>query len=242
LGSATIGGTLTQGTWTVHGSVPVLVAKSAASPWSLISDAAAGTLRFTGDLLGDVTALSLGTVSVGGSLSSQMTTTGAFVAASPLRLGRLLVAGNIGNSTVASSGSIGMVSAKSMTGSSIYAGVTSAISSGSKLPTVREDLTGAATIGSVRLATGTTASPAFSNSRIGATNLGPLSLGFIQDANGGALEGVAAVSFKTISGTLVSTTKAISLKSSQLTDTATLNQVLADKKITLNDFAIDIIP
>jgi peptidyl-prolyl cis-trans isomerase A (cyclophilin A) len=260
LGSATIGGALTTGQWNLAGSAGSITAKSAAAGWLLSSAGPVASLRVNGDFAGTIAAHSsvanvsirgnatgqflagsFGTVMITGDLTGNVTTNGTFNAKS-LQLGRLSVGGNILNDQIVASGNIGSVTAKRLAGASIYAGVISTVSQGSNLPATQADLTAAASIGSVRLASGTDAVPAFSNARIAAQTLGPLALGFIQDSIGGLVEGVAGLTLKALSGTLSATDKRLALSAKTLRDQATVNTFIADNHITLNDFKIVIVP
>ncbi len=75
LGSATIAGQITGGTWAIHGNVGTVTAGSTAAAWTLAAQGTLTSLSAATDLAGTVTAASLGTVKVGRQLAAILTAT-----------------------------------------------------------------------------------------------------------------------------------------------------------------------
>ncbi|HSZ58435.1 MAG TPA: peptidylprolyl isomerase [Tepidisphaeraceae bacterium] len=132
-----------------------------------------------------------GTWNVSGSVGSILTHSIAAITASLGTLGKLTVLGAISSSNIKTTGNISAISAASIAGSDIFAGVGS-----SGLPAVTTDFNAASTITSTKI-TGS-----FVNSNIAAQTLGKVSIGSIQPANNGAQLGFAAHQIKQLTTTV----------------------------------------
>lgn len=236
LGSARIGGQMTGGSWSLAGSVGAVFAQSITSAWNFVSSGRVNQVRIAKDAAGNLTAATIGNIVVGGNLSVNIQTTDSFTSRS-LQIRTLHVGGSITGSTINATGNIGTISAASMTGSSIYAGVDATTTSDQALPVATSNFTADARINAVRLGNG---NPAFSDSRIAAEELRSLHLGRIESSNGGAAQGVAGHVLKRLNGQLTTGSK-LSLGPAQLKDATTLSAFLTRKGITLGDFAIDLL-
>ena len=170
---------------------------------------------------------------MGGTLSGSSITSTAPLP-NGLEIYSINVHGAITNSTISAGGDIGAVHAASFTGSQIYAGVSSGVSTGKTLAKKAGDFSDAAFITNIQLG-GT-----FSNSEISAPILKAVHLGKIQTTNGGAVEGVAGETIDSISGALSSAGNLL-LGKAQLKTSTTLSTYLSKKKITLGDFEINVV-
>jgi hypothetical protein len=221
-----------------------------------ITGAATGTMILSGDLLGSVSAGSLSNTNIYagaefGSDGTSVVTAGSAFSRSVLQLGRVSISGTASGSLIYSSGNIGSVSAGSLSGTRVYAGVTLTFAQAdSGLANSVSDLTNNARINSVTVRKGTST---FSNSQINADILGSLHLGDIATSNNGTALGVAADVITSIVATLDAKTPLVlgpaQFKATKnLTATQVLNAYLLKKKIiasgattnTVNDFAIDL--
>jgi cyclophilin family peptidyl-prolyl cis-trans isomerase len=193
-------------------------------------------IRSGGNVTGNLTAATIGRMNVGGNLSATIQTTASFAKHS-LQIGAMNVRGAITGSTINANGNIGTISAASMSGSNIYAGVDATTTADHALPLAASNFTADARIDAVRLGGG---NPAFSDSRIAANELRSLHFGLIEPTNGGASQGVAGQVIDRLTGQLTTGAK-LSLGRAKLKDATTLSAFLTSKSITLGDFAIDIL-
>lgn len=231
-------GVFAGGSFTVAGAVDRVSAASAAAAWSLVAGNV-GAMRFTGDLAASLTAASIAGLSVGGNLSGVVRTISAF-SDTKVQLGRLAVSGALSGAKIIATGNIGAITARSMSFSSVYAGVSAAISTANTLPASLSDILAAASIASLTLANGTTAAPAFINSRVAADTIGPMRLGVIQNDNGGTLHGVTAQTMRALTGTLAAGGK-LALGPAPLSNNGTLTSFIASNQIELKDFQIKLL-
>ncbi len=182
------------------------------------------------------TAASLGSVFVPGLVNDGTFTTNANFSAG-LQIGLLKFGGTVQGSLIDAAGNIGTVSAASLTGVQIYAGVSSAESEAASFPNTATDFIATAHIGSVLLGkTGT----AFSNSIISADTIGTTRLGSINTSNSGITEGIATLKLNVFSGTLVPG-GVLNAGPKQLKSAATLSAYETREKVTLGDFEISLI-
>ena len=237
LASARVGGALGS-SWTLAGSLTNLSAKSAAAAWGVAAGSTIGTLKLGGDLTGAVSATAFSAVTIGGSITGGSITANGTFDSKASQLQRLTVGGAITNSTIMTAGNLGDVTAESMTGSKIYAGVDSSITTASGLPTAVTDLDAATTIRSVRLRA---ASATFSNAIIASEFIRTLSLGDVVTANGGTKQGVAAETLGALSATLDGTGK-LSVGKKETKSQTTFDAYVTKQKLTLNDFSVTILP
>jgi hypothetical protein len=198
LGNAKVLGALASGTWNVAGKTSRVAAGSVGSDWSgRFGDVA--SFATAGDLSGSLTADSIKSLSAGTLTNAQIDLNRAF-AARATALNRLNVRGAITGTRVRSDADIGTVSAASITGSSIFAGVANGGGGGAarSLPIDATAFVNAATIKSVTIRTRGT--PSFVGSNIVASTLGRINGGTIDVNNGGTPYGLAAQTIGSLSG------------------------------------------
>lgn len=195
LNSATPVRTLRFGSWT----------GTDADPDSIVAQTI-GTLQSRGAFAGDVSVLgAVNNVTVLGDLSgtfgagsirslraasltgANITLTQAF-APTAQSLGRLTTTGAITNSNIRSAGNVGTITALSMSGSTVYAGVNTP--DGGPLPDSADDFVAPATVRGVTIRN--RAAPSFLASNVAASVLGRMNLGVVQRENAGVPFGLAA--------------------------------------------------
>ena len=145
-------------------------------------------------------------------------------------LGRLNVRGTIDSSTIRASGNILSIDALSLTNTNVYSGV-GPLRRGARLPSVTTDFIAADTITSLRVA------QSFVNSDVAAENLGNLSLGVVQLANGGTPFGLAAHQI----ANLIASAGGRKLRLHDVISAAQVTSALSAQGITPQDFVIRII-
>ncbi len=233
-----------SGTWNIGGSVFNAALTKPTSSWAFSANGLVRQMTVTGSLASTVTAAAFTSLKVIGTTDSAVIQSNATFVKNRKQIGRISITGAATNTVIFSNGDIGAISAASMVGTRIYAGVKLATAQAGGLATAATDLDHNAKIASVVVANGTSS---FSNSLISADVLGSLRLGGINTSNNGVVEGVAAHTISSISGTLNDTAKTrLNLGPAQLraSGKSTAAQVLAAyltaKKITLGDFAVDL--
>ena len=142
--------------------------------------------------------------------------------------------GDLVNSVIHSGGNIRSLSARSMSGSQVYAGVAT-LPPGQTLPTAA-NLQSIAQIGKVTLK-GATGLAAFSNSVIAADRIGSLVLSTIPGDNGGTPFGVAALRITSLSGTV----DGKPFRLSHLVSGADANAQLVAQGVTPGDFVVNLL-
>lgn len=225
------------GSWILAGSMRNLSAKSAGAAWGITANSSIASIALGGDLTGAVTASQIGMLKVGGSITGASVTTNGIFSSTASQLHRLHVGGSITNSAIISGGNVGTIMATSLTGSQLYAGVTSAVTSTKALPTTATNFDSDATIIAVNLRAHTAA---FSNSVISAQNIRSLNLGTVVTANNGTADGVAAKSLSHLTAKLDSNGQ-IHAGKHQLKSATTFAAYVAKNKLALHDFAVDIV-
>jgi cyclophilin family peptidyl-prolyl cis-trans isomerase len=206
-------GSITGGTWTVSGSAGVISAGTA-SNWAPTFAGGVKSLKFGGNVSANVKAASIGTFVVKGSLNSSQ----LYLSGAGNDLNSLIVGGNFSQAVINSVGSIGTITALSLTNAEIYAGV-GVLSNNLVLPSVPGDFSSMASIKSIKLK-GAAGGDTFSNSDIAAAHIGLLSLGTLQTAGNTNIPGIVA---ETIASLTAVTNKKFKLKSlNNASDIATL--------------------
>ncbi|HXE54038.1 MAG TPA: hypothetical protein VN541_13535, partial [Tepidisphaeraceae bacterium] len=182
----------------------------------------------------NLTAPSVGTFLVAGSLIDSTLDLTAPTAARVFDLRTLSVGRGIIDTTIHSAGNVAKISAQDMSGSTIFAGVAS-LPASQGLPAAPGDFASAATIASIVLAR-SSAQPSFSNSNIAAFNLGNLQLGNILMNNAGAHFGVAGHQVGTVVGTDLATRRSFTIKNA--TSAVATAAALQARGINPQDFEI----
>jgi hypothetical protein len=198
LGSVKVLGGLESGTWNVAGKTSRIATGGVDSGWTgTFGDVANFTV--TGNMAGSITANSINAMNVGTLTNANIDLTRPF-AANATALNRLNVRSAISGTRIRSDANIGTVSAESISGSSIFAGVANGGGGGAAraLPTDATSFVNPASIKSVTVRSRGT--PSFVGSNIVASSLGRLNLGTVQTNNGGTPYGVAANDIASIQG------------------------------------------
>ncbi len=240
LQNAQIGGQLGASNsiaWTLSGDAGTIRSASAASTWSLTATGTVASIHLGGNVSSAISASGIGSLSVVGNLTgATIQTTGTFVAGQT-QFGQLIVGGQISGSTVESVGNIGSVSAAELTGSEIYAGVTSAVEQAAEFPGSLSDFSQEAQIGSVLLKSKTAA---FTNSKIAGEKIGDMQLGEIVTSNGGNPQGLAAQTIRSVTAKLDSGGE-LKMGPAQFSSATTIAAYVAKKKLSLADFELNLI-
>lgn len=191
LGNVRVAGALAGGTWDVDGRASRVAAGSVAPGWAgVFGDVS--SFAVTNDFAGTLTADSINALSAGSITNADITLNRPSTPRATA-LNRLAVRGAIAGTDVRATADIGSVSAASITGSTIYAGLTAP---GGALPSVPP--AGDTTIKNVTI-TSRGSTPAFVDSNIAARTLGRISLGVVQVSNAGEPFGLAALSLRALS-------------------------------------------
>ena len=193
LSNARIGGGLTGGAWNVAAKTGSVSAGSVGAGWSgTFTDVA--NFRVLGDLAGDVTANTINSLSAASMTGAEVRSTQPF-AATATGLNRINVRGAISNANIRADSNIGTVTAGSITGSRIYAGVTNQGGQGGRaLPADTTRFASASTIRGV----GVRGRGTFADTNIAAATLGRMSLGAVNVLNGGTPFGLAALEVRSV--------------------------------------------
>lgn len=177
-------GLINDVTFTTSGDIKSLTAAGwtdGNATTDVISARSIGKIVSKGEFDAGVSGAVVGSVTVKGSMKD-----GIWSAAS---IKSLTVKGSITNAQIDATGNIGKVTAASMAGSDIFAGVLSTVTT---LPTTAADFVTADTITSITIKNG------FSNSNIAASDVRKVSIKGVNNANGGTQFGVAAHSLGSI--------------------------------------------
>jgi peptidyl-prolyl cis-trans isomerase A (cyclophilin A) len=232
-----------SGAWNLSGSLLQANLQTPASTWALTTGGIIQQLNVKGTLSNVIQAAAVSSVKVVGDTNGAVIQTDATYNKRFLQVGRISVTGAMTNSVIFSAGNIGTISAGSMSGSRIYAGVALATAQAGTLPTDLTDFTDNARITSVSVGNGASS---FSESQINAETIGSLRLGGISDDSSGASEGIAAHTITSLSATLNGKTR-LALNSTAFRATKTtasadvLTAYLTKKGITLpTGFVIDL--
>jgi RHS repeat-associated protein len=188
--SLAIKGSLTNSTLTVAGSAATINVGPLESGTAFTIGGAVTSLVIRGADDGSITAGSVKTINVTGSLTNAaITTTGGSVSAKAPDIHSLVVKGSLTDSQVRAAGSIATVNVGGMTGSILFAGVNASTTA---LPASAAAFSAAATITNVTVR-GT--SP-FSNSLIAASTVDAAILRGVNPANNGTPFGLSAEAIK----------------------------------------------
>jgi len=199
LGNVLVLGGLNSGTWNVAGKTSRIGVGGVASTWvGTFGDVANFTAR--GGLSGSLTADSINALNAESMTNAVIRLNRPFApGARSTALNRLNVRGAVTNADIRANSNIGTVSAASMTGSTIFAGVNAGGGGGGRnLPTAATAFVSAASIRNVTIRNrGTT--PAFIDTNIAASDLGRMNLGAVQVSNSGRAFGLAAQTVRSVS-------------------------------------------
>jgi Bacterial Ig domain len=253
LASANIHGALDGGTWAITGNVGSIVAGTNGAQWAgnisgklnsfvvrsggysgtMTIGGILGTMSVIGNQAGTLTALSARAIHITGNMNATFIT---LTGTSGIDLGSLVVNGAIdSNSSVTAASSINTVVAGSLTDSTISAGITS----GTTLTTASSSTLGSSFIRGVHLTQPVKKEGfAFSNSAILARTIDSAVVGKVNTLNNFVPEGLAAVIFKSVTGTLNGGTGHLGPK--QLATEADVTAFFAVENVIPGDFEIDV--
>ena len=221
-----------SGQWDVNGAIRTATVTAPTAAWGLSDESAVEHLTVRGDLLSTVTAADIEQMTVTGGLTGATISTDALFNSAAVQLVKLNIAGAVTGSTISAVGNIGTVTAKSLSGSHVYAGY--AATSG--LPTAANDLSALATITALNLTAGKNT---FVNSDLAAYTVTHANLGQITTANSSTSFGVAAHTLSAFTGRL-NPGSTLDLTKAQTSSAATLAAYVAKRKLSLGDFTIDL--
>jgi hypothetical protein len=186
LKSATISGSITGGTWTLAGSIGTLTAASIATAWTGAIAGSISTLTTHADFDGTLTASAINTLRVGGNLNgSTVTLTGAVkVGKANLALNALTVTGEVLNSAIVTTSSVGTITLGGSDNSRFLLGVPATTTT---LPTLTSAFTSASTLGTFT----SKGKYAFADTIIAASAVTTVHLTTVTVANGGVPFGLS---------------------------------------------------
>lgn len=167
----------------------------------------------------DLTAGAVKSIKVGGNLANSTITLARATQGSMTDLSSLSVKGAITGLMLNSHGSLGTISATSMTGSTVFSGVAT-LATGQLLPNSNGDFDNVNKINSLKLKR-TNGTISFANSYVAAHNLGSINLGGVLLSNGGTPFGLAANKYNSLSFVAGASGKTI-----------TVNNVTSQSKVT----------
>lgn len=221
------------GTWNVAGGVTSLKVGVIDRDFNGTFPAPIRSLRVVGNFLGSLTAPSIGSVSVKGSMTAAAIT----LTAPGQDLGSLSVRRGIDSSLIEASGSIGSISTSFLNNSVVYAGI-GAAAAGAGLPATVGDVTSANVIAPATIKS-ISADGTFINSNIAASSVGTLSFGITATLNNGTPFGVATSALGKLSVHDRSVKQTILL--SNVHDATTLSAEVAARHLVLNDLTVNLV-
>jgi hypothetical protein len=224
------------GPWTINGELIKATLGTLGTNFSITDYSEIDNLTITGDFDNDITAAAINKLTVKGATSGAVIETDGTFSPKFYEIARLSFTGAVSNTVIYSNGSIGSITAPSLTGSRIYAGVQLSVAQSAALAASSTDIANNASIGSISLGHGTAA---FSNSLISADIIDSLHLGKITSSNGGTPQGISAHAIGAVAGTL-EPGGVIKAGPAQLETAAKLAAYETKAKLTLGDFEINL--
>ena len=204
LGTASVAGAITGGTWTITGNVGSVSVGSAAQGWSATVSGDLTSLLSGGNLGGQIEARSIHTFTVRGDLDHAqvyLTQTVPAIGSSVQALGSLTVSGKMQDSILQSSGNVGTVNLGAMFNSKFHAGVKRGLET---LPAGRQDFEATdddmllPSVGAVNIRGLAGQTVVFGGSTIAFWRMGRISVNMrnVNTSNGGVKFGLIAHSIK----------------------------------------------
>ena len=224
------------GPWTINGELVKATLGTLGTNFSITDYSEINDLTITGDLDNDITAAAINELTVKGKTSGAVIETDGTFSPKYDEIARLSFTGAVTNTVIYSNGSIGTITAPSLTGSRVYAGVEISVAQSAALAASSTDIANNASIGSISLGNG---KAAFSNSLISADIIDSLRLGKITSSNNGTPQGVSAHTIISVAGTL-EPGGSIKAGRVQLKTAATLTAYETKAKLALGDFEINL--
>ncbi len=177
-------GNVTAGTWIVSGPAGSVSATSTAAAWSANFNVGLRSMTVAGNLSGNLTASSIGSLQVHGNVSNAA----LFLTGANLDLSVMKVTGSVTGSTLRSAGIINAVTVGSTSDSLFFAGVAPTVTT---LPTSAGDFVTAGQINSFTIVQPKSAPIGFSNTQVAAATIGKVRVKGVQTANNGSPFGFA---------------------------------------------------
>jgi hypothetical protein len=187
------------------------------------------------DFSADLTAGSIKSMNVRGSLTSSTLNLTTPLTPLGLNLSTLTVGGAIDSTVINAGGNIGSVSAGRIANSEIFAGLVASPSG--PFPSATTDFRNTATIKSITLRK--SASASFANSVIAAYNINSATLGTVAQANAGTADGLAAHDIKSV--TIIDLGTGKTIHASNPPTTTAFDNVLTAKGVAPADFEVRIV-
>ena len=229
---ATVGGAAAP--WAVNASVFKAVVTAPTSDWALSVGSLIATLDVRGNLESAITASTITTLNVTGGLSNASVETDGLFNQLDTQLDHLTIGGAVTDSVIFIAGNVNTISARSLSGSRVYAGVQTSVAQASGLPAATTDLAQEATINRFTLRAGKTT---FANSELAAYVIRHAAIGTVTVDNSGTAFGVSAHTLGSLAATL-STGRHLNLSGAPLASATALSAFLTKEKVTLSDFNI----
>ncbi len=195
LGTAKVGGTLGAGRWRVLGNTKSITAGSIPAGWSGQISGNLSALTVSRAFNGNLNANTVGVMKVGGAVSGSTINLAQAFGSGDAALKSLTINGAATGLTLIANANLGAITVGSLSASTIFAGV----NTGTALPTLAANFANTASLASLTVRS--RGASTFVDSNVAAHNLGRLSLGSIQTANGGTSIGVAGDSIASITAT-----------------------------------------
>jgi hypothetical protein len=225
------------GDWTVSGRLPALNIGGIADTFSGTFANAIPSLHLKLGMNGALSVPSIGNLRIDGGMMDGILRLTSPLTARGYDLRSLNVKGEIDGSAIVSTGNIGSITAKGIVLTDIFAGV-GQLQTNEALPTTASEFSSQSSIGSISTR-GVKKGLGYSASNIAAYTIGKLELGTTATKNNGTTFGIAAHTIGDLSVT--DTSKRQTFSFHRITSASQLSTLIADKKLTLNDFSIGIL-
>ena len=221
------------GPWKVQGPSGPLTVGGVASDFASQFDSLP-SITDLGNFSGSLTVPSMRSIRVRGQMFGSSLN---FTAGNTLDLGQLIVRGGIFTTAIQAAGNLGPITSAALDQSAVFAGV-APLPTGQSLPMTPSDFSSSSTIQSISL------QPrrkivGFLNSNVAASKIGRLSLGTTRTDNGGFPFGVAATQIAFLFARDQTHHQAFTL--TNLHDPATLAAEIAARRLSLQDFKVNVV-
>jgi hypothetical protein len=192
LGSLAVNGSIVAGTWIIAGHIGAVKVGSIANGWSATVAGSVGPFIVKGTDNGSVTAASIASMQIGGSSTDAAITVTGSNQGRKASLGSLVVDGSLTDSQVRTFGGIGAITLGGMSGSDIFAGISSSTTT---LPTALAEFVEPSSILSFTVK----GKSPFADSIVAASMIGTMNLADVNTNNNGSSFGVATESLGSFS-------------------------------------------
>lgn len=233
IGKITVSGAI-GGTWNIPGACAPLLIGGTTGDWDA-TFASLPNINDFGSMGGSLTVPSLQYLRVHGSMIGALVD---LTGTSGTDLGSMHVYDLMQSSALESAANVGPITAESLEGSIVYAGV-APLGEGQSLPATASDLSTTASIASVTLRPRGKVKVGFDASDVAAADIGVLALSTTQVSNGGIAFGVAAEDIGRL--TARDLTNHRQLAFSNIHDATTLANQISAENLNLEDFNITVL-